>query len=158
MAALTAAKPITQLGEDTAPMLRDVPVKDGVVIYHGAMVGVAGDGYWAPASTTVAALGVADLEAWDDQARSGQASVQNETTGNKIDNSAGADDARQFVVRQGIFKMANKGGDLVTRAMVGATVYVEDDQTVRLTATGSVAAGKLWGFADDGLPLVRVQV
>lgn len=154
--ALSAAKPIAQYGQDHAPAYRKVPVKDAVVIYHGAMVGPAADGNWAPASITVAPKGVADLEAWDGQARTGQASVQNETWPNKLDNSAGADDAFQFVARRMCIVTKNKGGDLVTRQMIGATVYVEDDETVRATAASSVAAGTLVGFTDAGLPIVQV--
>jgi transcription elongation GreA/GreB family factor len=47
-------------------------------------------------------------------------------------------------VRRGVFLFANKAGDLVTDAMLGrALAYVEDDQTVRATGTGSVVAGKV---------------
>lgn len=154
--ALAAAKVIVQYGQDHAEAYRAVPIKDGVVIYHGAMVGPAADGNWAPASITVAPKGVADLEAWDGNPRNGQASVQNEVWPNKLDNSAGADDAFKFVARCITIKTKNKGGDLVTRQMIGASVYVEDDETVRATAASSVVAGTLVGFADDGLPLVRI--
>lgn len=157
MAALTAARPITQLGADTMPMTRAAGVLANAIIYHGAMVGLS-SGYYAPATQAIAAIGVADLEAWDDQKQFGQASVQNATPGVKIDNTGGANDARKLVVRHGVFKMNNKAGDLVTRALIGALVYVEDDQTVRLTAAGSVAAGRLIGFADDGLPLVKIEL
>lgn len=156
MGALAAARGISQY--DGPDWLIKAPVKDGVTIYHGAMVGRAADTYWAPASITIAALGVADLQ-WDDQPRSGQGSVFNETSGQKIDNSAGADAARHFNVRQGVFKMKNKAGDLVDETLIGALVYVEDDQTVRATAASSVAAGKLVGFDDrDGLPLVAIGI
>lgn len=155
MAALTSARKIVQY--DGPDWFIKVPIKDGVKVYHGAMVGKAADGNWAPASTTVAPLGVADLQAWDDQTRTGQASVFAATTGQNIDNTAGADADRHFVVRRGVFNMKNKGGDLVTENLIGALVYVEDDQTVRLTATSSVAAGILIGFDDrDGNPLVAI--
>ena len=47
-------------------------------------------------------------------------------------------------VRRGTFLFANKSGDLVTTAMLGrALAYVEDDQTVRATATSTIAAGRV---------------
>ena len=69
-----------------------------------------------------------------------------------------ADGSHMFLARQGTFKMLNKAGDLVTTALLGKDVDVEDDQTVRATAASSVVAGKLVGFDDDGLPFVNIGV
>ncbi len=155
MTALVAARSISQY--DGPDWFIKVPIKDGVKVYHGAMVGKAGDNYWAPATTAIAPLGVADLQSWDDQTRTGQASVFASTSGQYIDNTSGADGDRHFNVRRGVFKMKNKGGDLVTEVHIGGLVYVEDDQTVRATAAGTVAAGVLIGFDDrDSLPLVAI--
>lgn len=153
MTALAAAGQIIQY--DGPDWFIKVPIKDGVTVYHGAMVGRAADTYWAPATTAIAALGVADLQAWDDQTQTGQASQYGLTTGQSIVNTAGADAARHFVVRRGTFKMKNKGGDLVTETLIGTTVYVADDQTVQATS-GGAAAGILIGFDDDGLPFVAI--
>lgn len=158
MAALAAPRPITVLGNDTSSPDRKAGVSGDAIIYHGAMVGPAADGYMAPASTTVRPTGVADLEMWNDLASSGQASGATiPTPGYKVDATGVADGVRQIVVRHGVFKMLNKAGDLVTAALIGAPVYVENDQTVRATAASSVVAGILRGFSDDGLPLVLIE-
>lgn len=155
MTALAAARTISQY--DGPDWFIKCPIKDGVKVYHGAMVGRASDTYWAPATTAIAPLGVADLQGWDDQTQTGQASVFAATTGQYIDNTSGADGARHFNVRRGVFKMKNKAGDLVDETLIGALVYVEDDQTVRATAAATVAAGILVGFDDrDSLPLVAI--
>lgn len=153
MTALAAARQITQ--GDGPNFLKKAPVAASTVILHGGMVGKV-SGYWKPATIAIAPLGVADLGNWDDQTATGQASVFNKTTGNKIDNSAGSAAARHFNVRLGVFKMKNKAGDLVDETLIGELVYVEDDQTVRKTAASSVAAGILVGFDDDGLPFVAI--
>lgn len=158
MAALSAPRPITMLGEDTMPPTRAAGVSGDAIIYHGAMVGPAADGYMAPASTTIRPTGVADLEMWNDQAPNGQAiGATIPTPGYKIDATGVADGVRKLVVRHGVFLMDNKGGDLVTAALIGAPVYVEDDHTVRATAAGTVVAGILQGFNDAGLPLVLIS-
>lgn len=156
MAALNAPRAITTLGQDVFPPTRAAGVSGDAIIYHGAMVGPAGDGYMAPASTSIRHVGVADLEMWDDLASTGQALSTTRTPGVKVDATGLADNARKICVRHGVFKMENKSGDLVTAALIHANVYVENDQTVRATASGSVIAGKLWGFADDGKPLVLI--
>lgn len=158
MTALAGARGVSQY--DGPDWFIKCPVAASVVIYHGAMVGKVGnaaDGYWTPASATVTPLGVADLGAYDDVTRTGQASVFAETRGQKVDNSAGADGDRHIAVRRGVFKMKNKAGDLVTEVHIGGVVSVEDDQTVRATAAATVTAGILLGFDDrDNLPLVAL--
>jgi len=154
MAALTAAKAIVKV--DGPEFLRKVPVAADVVIYHGAMVGKT-SGYAVPAATGAdKVIGVANLEAWDDQTAGGQASVQNRTSGNKVDTTSLSNGDRHIVVEMGTFKFQNKSGDLVDETMIGDTAYVENDQTVRKTGAGTIAAGILVGFDDDGLPLVQV--
>lgn len=153
MTALSSARNTAQLGGPN--WIIKAPVKAGAVIYNGAMVGKS-SGYWVPASTTVVPLGIADLQDWDDQTKQGQQSTFAQTSGQKVDNSAGSNGDRKINVRRGTFKMNNKGGDLVTDALIGDVVYVEDDNTVRLTASGSVIAGILAGFDDDGKPFVSV--
>jgi hypothetical protein len=153
MPALTASRQISQ--GDGPNFLKKAPVKASTVIYHGGMVGRS-SGYWAPATTAIAPLGVADLSNWDDQNATGQQSSWGATTFNKIDNSAGADGARHFNVRLGVFKMNNKGGDLVDETMIGGLCYVENDNTVRKTSTSSVAAGIVVGIDEDGGVFVAI--
>lgn len=158
MTALAAARNIEQY--DGPDWVGPFGVKASATIYHGAMVGLNTTGNQAvPASTTIAPVGVADLVAYDSTgAKTGQASTFAETRGQYVTNS-GADGAKLVLLKQGVFKMKNKGGDLVTIALMGQAVYVEDDQTVRATAASSVVAGKLVGFDDrDGLPLVQIGI
>lgn len=54
-------------------------------------------------------------------------------------------------VRRSCFKFANKGGDAVTDALILRDCYVEDDSTVRATATNSSRAGKVIEVASDGV-------
>lgn len=68
-----------------------------------------------------------------------------------VDNSAGADGALDVEVEEGIFKWANSGTDAVVAADVGATVWIEDDQTVSHTTTGKSAAGKVTRLDSDGV-------
>ena len=158
MAALAAPRPITMLGDDTLAPLRAAPVAANAVIYHGAMVGRNGSGFMAPASITIRPQGVVDLEMWNDLAPSGQATGGIiPTPGYKVDATGAANGDRRIVVRMGTFLMNNKAGDLVTTAMIGAPVYVEDDNTVRATAASSLPAGILQGFNDAGLPLVLIE-
>jgi hypothetical protein len=146
------------LGEDTKPPTRAAGVSGDAIIYHGALVGPASDGYMAPATTAIRPTGVADLEMWNDQAFNGQAAGGTlQTPGYKIDATGVADGVRKLVVRHGVIKCLNKSGDEVTAVLINAPVYVEDDQTVRATAAGTVVAGILHGFADDGLPLVLIE-
>lgn len=155
---MTAATKARKISQYDGPDWIHVGVKEDAVIYHGTMVGLNTTGIQAvPASTTIAPIGVADLQEYDSVRRFGQASVYGETTGQSVTGSA--DGAETIVLRQGVFKMNNKAGDLVTTAHRGLPVYVEDDQTVRATAASSVVAGILVGFDDrDGLPLVSIGI
>lgn len=73
------------------------------------------------------------------------------------DNTAGADGAKKVEVRRGQFPFDNKAGDLVVQADVGSLCYIEDNCTVRHTASGSSAAGKVIGINDDGQVVVDVN-
>lgn len=59
----------------------------------------------------------------------------------RADNSSGAAAAINVKYRSGVFRWLNSSGDPVTKADIGATVYIEDDQTVCKTGTGKSAAG-----------------
>jgi hypothetical protein len=153
MAALSGPRKIAKLdGPNFTPIF--IPIKAAVIIYHGQMVGLVA-GFVAPASITVAAVGVANLT-YDDQNVTGQLSTIGSPTYNKIDNTNGADGARACVIEFGTFKFDNKAGDLVVAADLFASVYVEDDHTVRHTAASSVVAGKSMGIDPDGQVFVAL--
>lgn len=65
-----------------------------------------------------------------------------------VDNSAGAAGAKTVGVSREPRYFAGKAGDLPTAKDIGATVYVHDGLSIKLTADGSnpVAAGKLRGI------------
>lgn len=157
MTALTGARGITQKGAD---FIGPVSLKANAVIYHGALVSRATGGYAVAASATATdtVLGVADLSTWNDlEAVNGQKTTLVNTASTVVDNTGGADGARQCMVRTGVFAFNNKGGDALAVTEIGTSVYVEDDNTVRKTSTGSTIAGTLMGFdARTGLPLVMV--
>lgn len=69
----------------------------------------------------------------------------------RADNSAGAAAAINAKYRRGMFKFANSSGDPVTKANVGSSVYIEDDQTVCATGTGKSAAGIMHDIETDGV-------
>lgn len=128
MAALTADR--------NTPMkdgeLISVPVATTKKIFAGSLVAADANGYATPGAVaaTLTALGRAE-----------------ET----VDNSAGGNGAKSVNVRRGVFRFANKAGDLVTQALLGKPCYIEDDQTVRLTATGASIAGTVMGVDADGV-------
>lgn len=69
-----------------------------------------------------------------------------------VDNTLGANGAATVLIRRKkAFKFANKAGDLVTQALMGKSCYIEDDQTVRATATGASVAGKVLAVESDGV-------
>ncbi len=96
------------------------PVAAATKIFGGALV-VLNDGGFAESAATAVDLRAVGIA---------------EPTG-IIDNSDG-DDGDQFVlVRPGIWGLQNSsGGDLITPAEMGHTVYIVDDQTVAKTSAG----------------------
>lgn len=114
-----------------------VPVLNAVHIYAGSLVTVGAAGQAKPAAsgdTTV--LGVSEEE---------------------CDNSSGAAGAiSAYSIRRGAFWFANKAADLVVQGDLGASCYIEDDTTVRHTAGGGLAAGKV--LAVDSTLGVLVEV
>ncbi len=111
----------------------DFPVAANTKIYAGSMVCVDADGYAAPAADTSGYLflGVA-LE--------------------QVDNSAGADGAKNVRVRRtGVFEFDAAS---ITQAMVGDPMYAVDDQTFDDAAgpTNDIKVGILvkYGSATKG--------
>jgi hypothetical protein len=130
MAALTKARDTRRTGFDAVIPSNVAKMATGATIYQGGLVAVNAAGYAkAAAATDTRVIGVAE-----------------ETKTN-----SGADGAASVRVRRGAFKLVNKAGDLVTQALLGANCYVEDDQTVRLTATASIVAGKVLAVESDGV-------
>src|SRR5512133_2579292 len=130
MAALTAARDTQRRGFEAIIQGASFKQATGTTIYAGGLVGVNAAGFAIPGATTaVRIIGVAEA-----------------TSAN-----AGADGAVSVRVRRGTFKFANKAADLVTQALVGTTCYVEDDQTVRLTAAGTIAAGRVLSVDTSGV-------
>ncbi len=154
---LSAARPIRQYGKADKP-LRAAPVAASTTLYHGGMVGK--NSGVVPASQSVPAIGVVDIESWDDVNAQGVSSgtLPTPTWPIKIDNSTGAEGARRCLVQQGVFAFDNKVADPVVADDVGANCYVEDDHTVRHTSSGSVVAGKVMGLTEDGQVLVKFSV
>ncbi len=112
MAALTDAR--VTLRRDAETFSRGVAATKK--IFEGSLVCLNATGFATPGAvaTTLKADGVAL------------------TT---VDNTSGADGAVNVEVRKGTFRFANSAaGDLITRAEIGTTCYVVDDQTVAKTS------------------------
>lgn len=108
------------LTKDRNTQRRDVvvfadPMAASVKIFAGALVCLNAAGFAVPGSTstTLKARGVAQEQ---------------------VDNSTGAAGAQQVNTRRGCFPFANSAAaDEITRADIGATAYIVDDQTVAKT-------------------------
>ena len=120
---------MTALTKDRNTVRRDGvqfsdPVAAATRIFAGSLVCLNASGYAVPGatSTTLKARGVAQEQ---------------------VDNSAGAAGDLRIETRRGVFPFANSTStDEITRADIGATAYIVDDQTVAKTSatnTRSVA-------------------
>lgn len=111
MAALTAARNTpAALGD-----VREVPVLANAKLFQGGMVQIAASGFAVAATATAANVTIGRAE-------------------ESVDNTGGDNGAKTVRVRRGIFRFANSAaGDAITRAEIGKTVYVVDDQTVAKT-------------------------
>lgn len=125
MAALTAARNTIREDDHVLPAVRSYPMAASTTIYPGAMVALNAAGYAKPAAT-------------------GDTKVVGVYMGSDAIVNSGSAGALEVLVRRGAFWFGNKAGDLVTQALIAtpALCYVEDDQTVRLTATASIVAGR----------------
>ncbi len=115
-----------------------VPVGSNAVIYAGALVAANASGYLVPGSTAVTLTFLGRAE-------------------ENVDNTGGADGAVSCLVRRGkAFKWKNSGSDAVTRAELGKTCYIVDDETVAKTDGSSTrsAAGTVIGVESDGVWVV----
>jgi hypothetical protein len=125
------------LGKDGK--LRSLPVAAGKYIYAGALVVNSATGFAEPGLTAANVTAVGRAEQY-------------------ADNTLGADGAINVQVRRGIFAFANStGADAISRANIGQTCYVVDDETVALTGAPSSgtntrsAAGRVFDVDADGV-------
>lgn len=123
MAALTADRATPE--RDGATF--EFPVEANTKIWAGSivMLNATGNATKGAAATGQIAVGRAEVTA---------------------DNSAGAAAAKTVTVKAGVFRYANSAaGDAITKAEIGDTCYIVDDQTVAKTdGTGArSAAGKI---------------
>lgn len=139
MTALAANFPRKRSGTEVLnAYLPAVPMLNAVHLYAGSMVSVGAAGQAKPAASgDVRVIGVSEEE---------------------VDNSTGAAAAiSAYEIRRGAFWFANKTGDLVVQGDLGADCYVEDDNTVRHTAGGGIAAGKVLGIDTTLGVLVEIK-
>ena len=111
------------------------PVAGTTKIYAGALVCINASGYAVPGSTSTAlkARGVAQEQ---------------------VDNSTGAAGDKRVETNRGCFPFANSASaDEITRADIGATAYIVDDQTVAKTNGTNTrsAAGVIRDVDSDGV-------
>lgn len=99
-------------------------VAAGEILYEGALVVTSATGY-AEAGTLATAKYMA-----------GRAEEY-------VDNSGGSDGDKTVRVRKGVHLWDNSGTNTITRAHIGQTAYIEDDQTVGNLSTGMSAAGTI---------------
>lgn len=127
--ALTQARSTTdkRTGE-----LHSYPVAAAKKIYQGALVVLDASGNAEPgtAATGKVAVGRARAEA---------------------DNTSGSAADINVTVETGEYRWENSAGDALTKASIGDTVYIEDDQTVCATGTSKSAAGRMTDIDSAGV-------
>lgn len=112
-------------------MTHDVLALSSTTFFKGQMVAISAAGLLIPAVNSVAA---------------------NTTIGRCEENIVtGAGNTRKVKVRCSVFKWANKGGDLVTQALLYKDCFVEDDFTVKATVGTSATAGRVMEIEADGV-------
>lgn len=128
MAALTADR---NTAAKTTGRRIALKVKAATKIFAGSLVAVeAATGFAVPAGDTVGHQ------------------VMGRACG-QADNSAGANGAIEVLVEKGVFKWVN-GAAPAVQATIGDDIMVQDDQTVRITSTNSIVAGKCDSIDPDG--------
>lgn len=111
------------------------PAAAGVVVYKGALVALNAAGEALPGGTA------------------GAAQTRGVALDKGADNESGAAGDVMVETRRGTFAFVNSAAaDEITRADIGATVYVVDDQTVAKTDGGStrIEAGTCRDIAANG--------
>lgn len=108
------------------------PVAANAVIYAGALVVLDAARNAAPGSTATGLVAAGRAE-------------------EAVDNTGGAAGDKTVQVRTGVFRFANDGS--ISRANIGGTAYIVDDQTLAATdGTGTrSAAGEIVDVDADGV-------
>lgn len=112
-----------------------LPVAASKLIYAGAIVARDSSGNATPGATATTLLGM------------GRAEV-------RADNSTGSAGDITVDVRRGVFRFANSAAaDAITRAEIGTSCYIVDDQTVAKTSGSSTrsVAGTVFDVDSDGV-------
>ncbi|MEX0852580.1 MAG: hypothetical protein WD036_04760 [Bauldia sp.] len=129
MPALTADRNTARLDGD----VDEYPVLASTKIFAGSMVVLDASGWAKPAVTATGLVAAGRAE-------------------HQADNSAGANGDISVKVRRGAFKFANSAdADEITKAEIGDTCYIVDDQTVAKTASGKSPAGLIVSVDDQGV-------
>lgn len=131
MAALTNVRDTSEIANGAKQLV--LPVKGGATIFQGALVAVDANGFAIPAkkAASITAAGRAE-----------------ETVENK-----GADGEVVIRVSRGVFVYSNTTtqANKLTQAHVLKPCYIEDDQTVTASATGTSVAGLVVRVDNSGV-------
>jgi hypothetical protein len=128
MAALTADRNTPIRDED----LFYYPIAAAKTLYAGSLVVLDSAGNAEPGTDATGKVAVGRCEEY-------------------VDNSSGAAAALSVLVRTGTFKWINSATNTLTKANIGDTVYIVDDQTVDSLSTGSSPAGIMVDIESDGV-------
>ena len=132
MAALTASR----LTPHRTPGARNLPLAAGAKVFQGSIVALSvATGYATKGAvaTTLRGAGVAEAT---------------------VDNTSGADGALSVSTRIGVWQFQNSAaGDQITRADIGNSCYIVDDQTVAKTNGGGTrsVAGVIYDVDANGV-------
>lgn len=118
MSAATAGRRTPQMVGKAYPMT--YPAKAAAVLYAGCIGMVDSSGRLLSGATATGCVGAGRVN----------------TNGglDRWDNTSGSDGDLNVDVEEGIFKFANLGTDLVTKAELGKVCYIADNQTVAKTS------------------------
>ena len=129
MAALTKERDTPEIANGGKRL--SLPMAGSTTIYQGAMVALNADGFAIPAKKAAGLTAAGRAE---------------ETVSNP-----GSDGAVSVRVARGIFVYANSASGKISAANVLKPCYMEDDQTVTATATGSSVAGLVIRVDESGV-------
>ena len=116
----------------------EYPVAAATEIFAGSLVVLDSSGNAEPATDAASKIAVGRCDEY-------------------VDNSLGAAAAKVVKVRAGEFLWANSATNTLTKANIGDTVYIVDDQTVDSLATTSSAAGIMTQIESSGDVWVKTE-
>ena len=131
----------TTAGIDTpqqAGELLQIPAVSGVTMYAGNLVAIDATGKALLASDTAGLKAVGRLE-------------------QDVINASDYTGHAYASVRRGCFSFANSAAHPLAQANLGATAYVEDEQTVAASSAHSFKAGTFIGFDVNGNPVIDTR-